>query len=130
MVFVEKKGSENTLWLPELKPDDELIIVQKKANNEEIHEIWYGNGLTYNIIKRDQVDWVLSQDIQQVLIERDQYLNSASETVFYESEEERLLASFSSKFAVWDKQNFIISNDRLFVKSNVLQYGANFSTGN
>jgi len=126
----KKKGSENTLWLPELKPDDELIIVQKKANDEEIHEIWYGNGLTYNIIKRDQVDWVLSQDIQQVLIERDQYLNSSSETVFYESEEERLLASFSSKFAVWDKQNFIISNDRLFVKSNVLQYGANFSTGN
>ena len=126
----EKKVSENTLWLPELKPDDELIIVQKKANNEEIHEIWYGNGLTYNIIKRDQVDWVLSQDIQQVLIERDQYLNSASETVFYESEDERLLASFSSKFAVWDKQNFIISNDRLFLKSNVMQYGANFSTGN
>ena len=126
----KKKGSENALWLPELKPDDELIIVQKKANNEEIHEIWYGNGLTYNIIKRDQVDWVLSQDIQQVLIERDQYLNSASETVFYESEDERLLASFSSKFAVWDKQNFIISNDRLFLKSNVMQYGANFSTGN
>ena len=126
----KKKVSENTLWLPELKPDDELIIVQKKANNEEIHEIWYGNGLTYNIIKRDQVDWVLSQDIQQVLIERDQYLNSASETVFYESEDERLLASFSSKFAVWDKQNFIISNDRLFLKSNVMQYGANFSTGN
>ena len=126
----KKKASENTLWLPELKPDDELIIVQKKANNEEIHEIWYGNGLTYNIIKRDQVDWVLSQDIQQVLIERDQYLNSASQTVFYESEDERLLASFSSKFAVWDKQNFIISSDRLFLKSNVLQYGANFSTGN
>ena len=126
----KKKGSENALWLPELKPDDELIIIQKKANNEEIHEIWYGNGLTYNIIKRDQVDWVLSQDIQQVLIERDQYLNSASETVFYESEDERLLASFSSKFAVWDKQNFIISNDRLFLKSNVMQYGANFSTGN
>ena len=126
----KKKASENTLWLPELKPDDELIIVQKKTNNEEIHEIWYGNGLSYNIIKRDQVDWVLSQDIQQVLIERDQYLNSASQTVFYESEDERLLASFSSKFAVWDKQNFIISSDRLFLKSNVLQYGANFSTGN
>ena len=126
----KKKGLETTLWLPELKPDDELIIVQKKANNEEIHEIWYGNGLSYNIIERDQVDWVLSQDIQQVLIERDQYLNSASQTVFYESEDERLLASFSSKFAVWDKQNFIISSDRLFLKSNVLQYGANFSTGN
>lgn len=126
----KKKGSETTLWLPELKPDDELIIVQKKANNEEIHEIWYGNGLSYNIIERDQVDWVLSQDIQQVLIERDQYLNSASQTVFYESEDERLLASFSSKFAVWDKQNFIISSDRLFLKSNVLQYGVNFSTGN
>ena len=126
----KKKSSEKTLWLPELKPDDELIIVQKKANNEEIHEIWYGNGLSYNIIERDQVDWVLSQDIQQVLIERDQYLNSASQTVFYESEDERLLASFSSKFAVWDKQNFIISSDRLFLKSNVLQYGANFSTGN
>jgi len=126
----KKKTSETTLWLPELKPDDELIIVQKKANNEEIHEIWYGNGLSYNIIERDQVDWVLSQDIQQVLIERDQYLNSASQTVFYESEDERLLASFSSKFAVWDKQNFIISSDRLFLKSNVLQYGANFSTGN
>ena len=126
----KKKSSEKTLWLPELKPDDELIIVQKNANNEEIHEIWYGNGLSYNIIERDQVDWVLSQDIQQVLIERDQYLNSASQTVFYESEDERLLASFSSKFAVWDKQNFIISNDRLFLKSNVLQYGANFSTGN
>ena len=126
----KKKGLETTLWLPELKPDDELIIVQKKANNEEIHEIWYGNGLSYNIIERDQVDWVLSQDIQQVLIERDQYLNSASQTVFYESEDERLLASFSSKFAVWDKQNFIISSDRLFLKSNVLQYGVNFSTGN
>jgi len=126
----KNNGAENKLWLPELKPDDELIIVQKKANNEEIYEIWYGNGLSYNIIERNQVDWVLSQDIQQVLIERDQYLNSASETVFYESEDERLLASFSSKFAVWDKQNFIISSDRLFLKSNVLQYGANFSTGN
>ena len=126
----KKLNAENKLWLPELRAEDELIIVQKKANKEEIHEIWYGNGLSYNIIKRDQVDWVLSQDIQQALIERDQYLNSASETVFYESEDERLLASFSSKFAVWDKQNFMISNDRLFLKSNVLQYGANFSTGN
>jgi hypothetical protein len=130
LIKQKKKGSENKLWLSELKPDDELIIVQRKANSEEIYEIWYGNGLSYNIIERDQVDWVLSQDIQQVLIERDQYLNSASETVFYESENERLLASFSSKFAVWDKQNFIISSDRLFLKSNVLQYGANFSTGN
>ena len=56
----------------ELKPTDQIIIVQQKGNNSEIHEIWYGNGLDYTVIDRERVDWIFSQDIQNVLVDRDQ----------------------------------------------------------
>ena len=68
----------------ELKPTDQIILVQKKDNSNEIQEIWYGNGLDYTIIDREKVDWVFSQDIQTVLMTRDQYLTNDSETVFHE----------------------------------------------
>ena len=87
----EKNSSKKTQILNEMLADDLLIIVQqKKSTKNEIHEIWYGNGLNFNIIKREIVDWVLSQDIQQALIEKDQYLNSPSNIVFFERENERL----------------------------------------
>ena len=76
--------------LKEMLAEDLLIIVQqKKSTKNEIHEIWYGNGLNFNIIPREIVDWVLSQDIQEALIEKDQYLNSPSDVVFFESENQR-----------------------------------------
>ena len=46
----------------ELKPTDQIILVQKKDNSSEIHEIWFGNGLDYTIIDREKVDWGFSQD--------------------------------------------------------------------
>ena len=63
----------------ELKPTDQGILVQQKGNNDEIYEIWYGNGLDYTVIDRERVDWIFSQDIQNVLVDRDQYLTSDSE---------------------------------------------------
>ena len=75
----KKKGDKKLPILKEMRADDLLIIVQqKKSTKNEIHEIWYGNGLNLNIIPREIVDWVLSQDIQQALIEKDQYLNIPS----------------------------------------------------
>ena len=94
-----------------LKHDEQLIIVQNKANDTQIHEIWYGDGLLFTIITRDLVDWVLSQDIQQALIEKDQYLNTPSETVFFESEGERLLSNYSSKLSLWQQYNFYVSHE-------------------
>ena len=83
----KKKGDKKLPILKEMRADDLLIIVQqKKSTKNEIHEIWYGNGLNFDIIPREIVDWVLSQDIQEALIEKDQYLNSPSDVVFFESE--------------------------------------------
>ena len=113
-----------------LKPDEQLIIVQNKANDTQIHEIWYGDGLLFTIITRDLVDWVLSQDIQQALIEKDQYLNTPSETVFFESEGERLLSNYSSKLSLWQQYNFYVSHENMYLRSNILQYAVNFSYGN
>ena len=71
----KKKGDKKLPILKEMRADDLLIIVQqKKSTKNEIHEIWYGNGLNFDIIPREIVDWVLSQDIQEALIEKDQYL--------------------------------------------------------
>ena len=82
----KKKGDKKLPILKEMRADDLLIIVQqKKSTKNEIHEIWYGNGLNFDIIPREIVDWVLSQDIQEALIEKDQYLNSPSDVVFFES---------------------------------------------
>ena len=126
-----KNSSKKTQILNEMLADDLLIIVQqKKSTKNEIHEIWYGNGLNFNIIKREIVDWVLSQDIQQALIEKDQYLNSPSNIVFFESENERLLASYSSRFSLWKQHNFLLSTEELYLRSNLLQYSANFAFGN
>jgi len=98
----KKKGDKKLPILKEMRADDLLIIVQqKKSTKNEIHEIWYGNGLNFDIIPREIVDWVLSQDIQEALIEKDQYLNSPSDVVFFESENQRLLASYSSRFSLW-----------------------------
>ena len=128
-------GFENILdvadeTISELRPSDQIIIVQEKGNTEQIHEIWYGNGLDYTIIDRERVDWVLSQDIQQVLMEKDQYLNSESEIVFFKNEKERLMAGYSSKFAVWHPNNFIMSLRAFSMRSNLIQYAANMSIGN
>ena len=128
-------GFENILdvadeTISELRPSDQIIIVQEKGNTEQIHEIWYGNGLDYTIIDRERVDWVLSQDIQQVLMEKDQYLNSESEIVFFKNEKERLMAGYSSKFAVWHPNNFIMSLRAFSMRSNLIQYATNMSIGN
>ena len=114
----------------ELKPTDQIILVQKKDNSNEIHEIWYGNGLDYTIIDREKVDWVFSQDIQTVLMTRDQYLTNDSETVFHESESERLIAGYGSQFSVWHSSNFKLSLSSFSMRSNLLQYAANMRVGN
>ena len=127
---VKKKKAMATI-LKEMLAEDLLIIVQqKKSTKNEIHEIWYGNGLNFNIIPREIVDWVLSQDIQEALIEKDQYLNSPSDVVFFESENQRLLASYSSRFSLWKQHNFVLSTEELYLRSNLLQYSANFAFGN
>jgi hypothetical protein len=114
----------------ELNPTDQIILVQKKDNSDEIYEIWYGNGLDYTIIDREKVDWVFSQDIQTVLMTRDQYLTNDSETVFHESESERLIAGYGSQFSVWHSSNFKLSLSSLSMRSNLLQYAANMRAGN
>jgi len=114
----------------ELNPTDQIILVQKKDNSDEIHEIWYGNGLDYTIIDREKVDWVFSQDIQTVLMTRDQYLTNDSETVFHESESERLIAGYGSQFSVWHSSNFKLSLSSLSMRSNLLQYAGNMRAGN
>jgi len=127
----KKKGKTPAPILKEMLAEDLLIIVQqKKSTKNEIHEIWYGNGLNFNIIPREIVDWVLSQDIQEALIEKDQYLNSPSDVVFFESENQRLLASYSSRFSLWKQHNFVLSTEELYLRSNLLQYSANFAFGN
>ena len=127
---VKKKKAKASI-LKEMLAEDLLIIVQqKKSTKNEIHEIWYGNGLNFNIIPREIVDWVLSQDIQEALIEKDQYLNSPSDVVFFESENQRLLASYSSRFSLWKQHNFVLSTEELYLRSNLLQYSANFAFGN
>ena len=126
-----KKKNKKAHILKEMLAEDLLIIVQqKKSTKIEIHEIWYGNGLNFNIIPREKVDWILSQDIQQALIEKDQYLNSPSDVVFFESENQRLLASYSSRFSLWKQHNFLLSTEELYLRSNLLQYSANFAFGN
>ena len=114
----------------ELNPTDQIILVQKKDNSNEIHEIWFGNGLDYTIIDREKVDWVFSQDIQTVLMARDQYLTNDSETVFHESESERLIAGYGSQFSVWHSSNFKLSLSSFSMRSNLLQYAANMRVGN
>ena len=114
----------------ELQPTDQIILVQKKDNSDEIHEIWYGNGLDYTIIDREKVDWVFSQDIQTVLMTRDQYLTNDSETVFHESESERLIAGYGSQFSVLHSSNFKLSLSSFSMRSNLLQYAANMRVGN
>ena len=116
--------------IKELKPTDQIIIVQQKGNSNQIYEIWYGNGLDYTTIDRERVDWIFSQDIQGVLVDRDQYLTSNSETVFYESEKERLMAGYGSRFSVWHLNNFKLSLLSLSMRSNLLQYAFNMSVGN
>ncbi|HIB04763.1 MAG TPA: cadherin repeat domain-containing protein [Candidatus Marinimicrobia bacterium] len=121
-------GTEETI--SELQPSDQIIIVQEKGNTEQIHEIWYGNGLDYTVIDRERVDWVLSQNIQQVLIDKNQYLTSESEIVFFKDENERLMAGYSSKFSVWHPNNFIMSLQSFSMRSNLIQYATNMSIGN
>ena len=128
---VKRSSQKKVVTLEEMRAEDLLIIVQqKKSTKIEIHEIWYGNGLNFNIIPREKVDWILSQDIQQALIEKDQYLNSPSDVVFFESENQRLLASYSSRFSLWKQHNFLLSTEELYLRSNLLQYSANFAFGN
>ncbi len=114
----------------EMSPTDQIIIVQEKGNSDEIHEIWYGNGLDFSIIDREKVDWVFSQDIQKVLIAKDEYLTSDSETVFHESESERLMAGYGSTFSVWHANNFKMSLSSFSIRSNLIQYASNMRVGN
>ena len=114
----------------EMAPTDQIIIVQQKGNSEEIYEIWYGNGLDFSIIDREKVDWVFSQDIQKVLIAKDEYLTSDSETVFHENESERLMAGYGSTFAVWHANNFKMSLSSFSMRSNLIQYSSNMRVGN
>ena len=117
-------------FIRDMKSTDEIIIIQKKDNNNEIYEIWYGNGLSYTIIDREKVDWIFSQDIQKVLIAKDQYLTSDSETVFHESEKDRLMAGYGSSFSVWHVNNFKMSLSSFSMRSNLLQYSSNMRVGN
>ena len=59
---VKKKSAKKKVpILKEMRAEDLLIIVQqKKSTKNEIHEIWYGNGLNFDVIPREIVDWVLS----------------------------------------------------------------------
>ena len=116
--------------IKELKPTDQIIIVQKKGDVDEIHEIWFGNGLDYSVIDRERVDWIFSQDIQTVLVSKDQYLNSDSETVFHKNESDRLMASYGSQFSVWHSNNFRMSLSSFSMRSNLLQYSSNMRVGN
>ena len=116
--------------IKEMEPTDQIIIVQQKGNDSEIYEIWYGNGLDFTIIDREKVDWVFSQDIQDVLISKDEYLTSESETVFHESESERLMAGYGSPFSIWHANNFKMSLSSFSMRSNLLQYASNFRVGN
>ena len=65
--FVQLSGANESKSIKEMKPTDQIIIVQDKGTNDEIHEIWYGNSLIYTILDREKVDWIFSQDIQKVL---------------------------------------------------------------
>ena len=114
----------------EMAPTDQIIIVQQKGNSEEIYEIWYGNGLDFSVIDREKVDWVFSQDIQKVLIAKEEYLTSDSETVFHENESERLMAGYGSTFAVWHANNFKMSLSSFSMRSNLIQYSSNMRIGN
>ncbi|MFL3006692.1 MAG: cadherin domain-containing protein [Candidatus Neomarinimicrobiota bacterium] len=116
--------------IKEMKSTDQIIVVQQKGNDSEIYEIWYGNGLDFTIIDREKVDWVFSQDIQDVLISKDEYLTSESETVFHESESERLMAGYGSPFSLWHANNFKMSLSSFSMRSNLLQYASNFRVGN
>ena len=117
-------------FVREMQPTDQVIIVQDKDNKNEIYEIWYGNGLDFTIIDREKIDWVFSQDIQNVLIAKDEYLTSDSETVFYESERDRLMAGYGSIFSVWHANNFKMSLSSFSMRSNLLQYSSNMRIGN
>ena len=128
--FKEKSLEDDGTYIAEMRPTDEVIMVQKKGNSDEIHEIWYGNGLDYTVIDREKVDWIFSQDIQKVLIDRDQYLTSNSETVFHESESQRLMAGYGSQFSVWHANNFKMSLSTFSIRSNLLQYATNMRVGN
>ncbi len=114
----------------EMRQSDQIIIVQKKGTTKEIHEIWYGNGLDFTIIDRERVDWIFSQDIQSVLIEKDEYLTSDTKTVFHKNETDRLMASYGSKFSVWHANNFKMSLSSFSMRSNLLQYASNIRIGN
>ena len=114
----------------EMAPTDQIIIVQQKGNSEEIYEIWYGNGLDFSVIDREKVDWVFSQDIQKVLIAKEEYLTSDSETVFHENESERLMAGYGSTFSVWHANNFKMSLSSFSMRSNLIQYSSNMRVGN
>ena len=116
--------------IKEMTATDQIIIVQKKDDDSQIHELWYGNGLDFTIIDREKIDWVLSQDIQKVLIEKDGYLTSDSETVFHKNEKDRLMAGYGSAFSVRHVNNFRMSLNSLSIRSNLLQYSSNMRAGN
>ncbi len=116
--------------IKEMNPTDQIIIVQQKGNSNEIHEIWYGNGLDFIVVDREKVDWIFSQDIQKVLMAKDEYLTSESEMVFHESERDRLMAGYGSKFSVWHVNNFRMSLSSFSLRSNLLQYSSNMKIGN
>ena len=116
--------------IKEMEPTDQIIIVQEKGNTNELHEIWYGNGLDFTIVDREKVDWIFSQDIQSVLIAKEDYLTSDSEIVFHESEKDRLMAGYGSQFSVWHANNFKMSLSSFSFRSNLLQYASNFRVGN
>ena len=51
---VKRSSQKKVVTLEEMRAEDLLIIVQqKKSTKIEIHEIWYGNGLNFNIIPRE-----------------------------------------------------------------------------
>ena len=116
--------------IKEMIATDQIIIVQKKDDNSQIHELWYGNGLDFTIIDREKIDWVLSQDIQKVLIEKDGYLTSDSETVFHKNEKDRLMAGYGSAFSVRHVNNFRMSLNSFSIRSNLMQYSSNMRVGN
>ena len=116
--------------IKEMTATDQIIIVQKKDDDSQIHELWYGNGLDFTIIDREKIDWVLSQDIQKVLIEKDGYLTSDSETVFHKNEKDRLMAGYGSAFSVRHVNNFRMSLNSFSIRSNLLQYSSNMRVGN
>ena len=106
----QKKGrTGNKLWLPELRADDELIIVQKKANKEEI---LFWNKTIENLNQTDQdlnsalILMKKYKAIEETLALANQYCSEAINAleVFPPSEEKLALESLAKISGLFDTE--------------------------